>query len=189
MTALALVLALTSMGAPLVDGVRAVPANDYVCPDLPGDGAGDNGYGPRWNAELPESVTTVDPVGAGRVQRHLRPLGGRRRLAHHRLRIAWATPTPTTGHRGQRVVPDAPRLVRPARRAGVLGGVARSTRTPTPRWPPGCGARQGGWSRAWALPTVNGADPWLIVLMAVLTFLLVITIGIIISIVRHEDHD
>lgn len=39
------------------------------------------------------------------------------------------------------------------------------------------------------LATVNGADPWLIVLMAVLTFLLVITIGIIISIVKHEDHD
>lgn len=36
---------------------------------------------------------------------------------------------------------------------------------------------------------MNGADPWLIVLMAVLTFLLVITIGIIISIVKHEDHD
>lgn len=39
------------------------------------------------------------------------------------------------------------------------------------------------------LPTVNGADPWLIVLMAVLTFLLVIVIGVIVSIVRHEDHD
>ena len=58
MTALALTIALgLASGAPLVDGVRAVPANDYVCPDLPGDGAGDNGYGPRWNAELPSSVT------------------------------------------------------------------------------------------------------------------------------------
>ena len=36
---------------------------------------------------------------------------------------------------------------------------------------------------------MNGADPWLILLMAVLTFALVVVIGIIISIVRHEDHD
>ena len=39
------------------------------------------------------------------------------------------------------------------------------------------------------MPTVNGADPWLIILMAIFTFLLVITIGVVISIVRHEDHD
>ena len=46
-TALALTIALgvggLASGAPLVDGVRAVPENDYVCPALPGDGAGDNG--------------------------------------------------------------------------------------------------------------------------------------------------
>ena len=42
---------------------------------------------------------------------------------------------------------------------------------------------------ALALPTVNGADPWLIILGAVLTFLLVVTIGIIISLWRHEDHE
>ena len=62
MTALALTIALgvsgLTSGAPLVDGVRAVPENDYVCPDLPGDGAGDNGYGPRWDAALPPAVTT-----------------------------------------------------------------------------------------------------------------------------------
>ena len=28
-----------------------------ICPSGPGENAGDNGYGPRWNAELPESVT------------------------------------------------------------------------------------------------------------------------------------
>ena len=39
------------------------------------------------------------------------------------------------------------------------------------------------------MPTVNGADPWLIILGAVLTFLLVVTIGIIISLWRHEDHE
>ena len=39
MTALALVVAL-AVSTPLVDGVRAVPENDYVCPDLPGDNAG-----------------------------------------------------------------------------------------------------------------------------------------------------
>ena len=72
MTALILTIALAS-GAPLVDGVRAVPANDYVCPDLPGDGAGDNGYGPRWNAELPSSVTRWYHLVAGAFQAHCAP--------------------------------------------------------------------------------------------------------------------
>ena len=40
-----------------MDGVRAVPPNDYECPALPGDGAGDDGQGPRWDAPLPSVVT------------------------------------------------------------------------------------------------------------------------------------
>lgn len=46
-----------SVAGPMIDGVGTVPTNNYECPDLPGDGAGDNGWGPRWNAELPSSVT------------------------------------------------------------------------------------------------------------------------------------
>lgn len=56
MTAAALTMA-TLAGMPLVDGAAAVPPNDYECPDLPGDGAGDDGYGPRWGAPLPAEVT------------------------------------------------------------------------------------------------------------------------------------
>ena len=54
-TAVVLVLALAA--GPMVDGTQAIPPNGYECPDLPGDGAGDDGLGPRWNAALPESVT------------------------------------------------------------------------------------------------------------------------------------
>lgn len=54
-TAVVLVLALAA--GPMVDGTQAIPPNGYECPDLPGDGAGDDGSGPRWNAALPSSVT------------------------------------------------------------------------------------------------------------------------------------
>jgi hypothetical protein len=51
------VIALALLAGPLVDGTQAIPENDYVCPDLPGDGEGSSGGGPRWNAELPPDVT------------------------------------------------------------------------------------------------------------------------------------
>lgn len=59
-TAVTLFVALalgTTPGTPRIDGVTAVPPNSYECPDLPGDGAGDDGSGPRWNADLPAEVT------------------------------------------------------------------------------------------------------------------------------------
>ena len=39
------------------------------------------------------------------------------------------------------------------------------------------------------METVNGSSPWLWILAAVLVFCLVVMIGIIVSIIRHEDHD
>ena len=53
-----------SLVPPLIDGGTAVPSNDYQCPDLPGDGAGDNGWGPRWNAPLPPAVTRWEQLVA-----------------------------------------------------------------------------------------------------------------------------
>ena len=190
-TALALVLALTSMGAPLVDGVRAVPANDYECPALPGDGAGDNGYGPRWNADLPDSVTRWTQLVSDAFNGTCAPW-----VVDDALHIiaceSVGDPDAYNGSTGvSGSVPDAPRLAVPARGARVRRGVSAFDPHANAALAAWLWKTTGGWSH-WAcrpMPTVNGADPWLIILMAVLTFALVIVIGIIISIVRHEDHD
>ena len=70
---MAVVLAILLLGAPMIDGLEPVPANDYVCPSLPGDGAGDNGYGPRWNAELPPEVTRWRQLVVDAFQAHCAP--------------------------------------------------------------------------------------------------------------------
>ena len=186
-TALALVLALTSTGAPLVDGVRAVPPNAYECPALPGDGAGDDGQGPRWDAPLPSVVTrwtqlvcdafnatcapwvvddalhiiACESVGDPDAYNGVTGVTGL-----FQMHPGWLDKLDDLGYSGcQRVRPARQR--RP-RRLAVEGN---------------------GRVVPLGLQTVNGADPWLIILMAVLTFLLVIVIGVVISLWRHEDHE
>ena len=69
-----------------------------ICPSGPGENAGDNGYGPRWNAELPESVTQWTSL----VRKHFCTDWGVSDALTIIACETWATRTPTTGRQALR---------------------------------------------------------------------------------------